>query len=131
MVIVRLWPGSIRNRSTDIVYRSGYRALSRYGVGAFIGHRRRRRFIWRRLRRHGIIVVVIINRDKHREIAQKGGKAAHVKGTAHEWTSEQAPEAGRKGGTRQPSAHERTRDRTDTSWRCRTCVDDRTDSEAL
>jgi general stress protein YciG len=35
---------------------------------------------------------------KQREIASKGGKAAHVKGTAHEWTSEEAREAGRKGG---------------------------------
>jgi general stress protein YciG len=35
---------------------------------------------------------------KQREIASKGGKAAHEKGTAHEWTSEEAREAGRKGG---------------------------------
>jgi len=35
---------------------------------------------------------------KQREIASKGGKAAHQKGTAHEWTSEEAREAGRKGG---------------------------------
>jgi general stress protein YciG len=33
-----------------------------------------------------------------REIASKGGKAAHRQGVAHEWTSEQAREAGRKGG---------------------------------
>ena len=39
-----------------------------------------------------------MDREKQREIASKGGKAAHVKGTAHEWTSEQAREAGRKGG---------------------------------
>jgi uncharacterized protein len=39
-----------------------------------------------------------MDRDKQRDIASKGGKAAHVKGTAHEWTSEQAREAGRKGG---------------------------------
>ena len=39
-----------------------------------------------------------MNRDKQREIASKGGKAAHQKGTAHEWTSEEAREAGRKGG---------------------------------
>lgn len=31
-------------------------------------------------------------------IASKGGKAAHVKGTAHEWSSEEARAAGRKGG---------------------------------
>lgn len=36
--------------------------------------------------------------NQQREIASRGGKAAHVKGTAHEWTSEQAREAGRKGG---------------------------------
>ncbi len=37
-------------------------------------------------------------KDKQREIARKGGKAAHAKGTAHEWTSAEAREAGRKGG---------------------------------
>ena len=36
--------------------------------------------------------------DKQREIASKGGKAAHVKGTAHEWSTEEARMAGRKGG---------------------------------
>lgn len=36
--------------------------------------------------------------NKQREIASKGGKAAHQKGTAHEFTSEEAREAGRKGG---------------------------------
>lgn len=35
---------------------------------------------------------------KQREIASKGGKAAHAKGTAHEWNSREAREAGRKGG---------------------------------
>ena len=39
-----------------------------------------------------------MERNKQREIASKGGKAAHQKGTAHEWTSEEAREAGRKGG---------------------------------
>jgi general stress protein YciG len=39
-----------------------------------------------------------MDRTKQREIATKGGKAAHQKGTAHEWTSEEAREAGRKGG---------------------------------
>jgi uncharacterized protein len=37
--------------------------------------------------------------NKQREIASKGGKAAHLKGTAHEFTPEEAREAGRKGGT--------------------------------
>ncbi len=39
-----------------------------------------------------------MDQTKQREIASKGGKAAHVKGTAHEWSSEEAREAGRKGG---------------------------------
>jgi general stress protein YciG len=41
---------------------------------------------------------------KQREIASKGGKAAHQKGTAHEFTSEEAAAAGRKGGR---AAHEK------------------------
>lgn len=36
--------------------------------------------------------------EKQRQIASKGGKAAHKKGTAHEWDAEEAREAGRKGG---------------------------------
>jgi general stress protein YciG len=36
--------------------------------------------------------------DRQREIARKGGKAAHEKGTAHQFTSDEAREAGRKGG---------------------------------
>lgn len=36
--------------------------------------------------------------EKQREIASKGGRAAHQKGTAHQWTSDEAREAGRKGG---------------------------------
>ena len=36
--------------------------------------------------------------EKQREIASKGGRAAHQNGTAHEWTSEEARSAGRKGG---------------------------------
>jgi hypothetical protein len=39
-----------------------------------------------------------MSREKQREIASKGGRAAHQKGTAHEWTSEEARVAGRKGG---------------------------------
>jgi len=39
-----------------------------------------------------------MSEDKQREIASKGGKAAHVKGTAHEWSSDEARMAGRKGG---------------------------------
>lgn len=33
-----------------------------------------------------------------KEIASKGGKAAHVAGTAHTFTTEEARQAGRKGG---------------------------------
>lgn len=36
--------------------------------------------------------------DRQREIASKGGRAAHAKGTAHEWSADEAREAGRKGG---------------------------------
>jgi general stress protein YciG len=35
---------------------------------------------------------------KQKEIASKGGKASHALGTGHEWNSETAREAGRKGG---------------------------------
>ncbi len=38
--------------------------------------------------------------QKQKEIARKGGRAAHVKGTAHEFTSEEARAAGKKGGER-------------------------------
>lgn len=36
--------------------------------------------------------------SKQREIASEGGRAAHESGHAHEFTSEEAREAGRKGG---------------------------------
>ena len=35
---------------------------------------------------------------KQRQIASKGGKAAHEKGTAHEFTRDEAQRAGKKGG---------------------------------
>lgn len=35
---------------------------------------------------------------RQREIASKGGKAAHASGHAHQFSSEEAREAGRKGG---------------------------------
>lgn len=37
--------------------------------------------------------------EKRRQIASKGGKAAHAQGRAHEFTSEEAIRAGRRGGT--------------------------------
>ena len=40
----------------------------------------------------------IMDLEKRRSIASKGGKAAHKKGSAHQFTSEEAREAGRKGG---------------------------------
>src|SRR6185503_9306401 len=52
-----------------------------------------------------------MDENKQREIASKGGHAAHEKGTAHEFTSEEAREAGRKGGHaahEQGTAHEFT-----------------------
>ena len=52
-----------------------------------------------------------MDRAKQREIASKGGKAAHQKGTAHEWTSEEAREAGRKGGM---ASHRRRKQMSDT-----------------
>ncbi len=36
--------------------------------------------------------------DRQREIASKGGRIAHLRGNAHEFTTEEAREAGRKGG---------------------------------
>jgi uncharacterized protein len=48
-----------------------------------------------------------MDKTKQREIASQGGRAAHVKGTAHEWSSEEAREAGRKGGL---SSHRKRRE---------------------
>ena len=48
-----------------------------------------------------------MDRARQREIASKGGKAAHQKGTAHEWTSDEARDAGRKGGL---ASHRRRRE---------------------
>ena len=53
-----------------------------------------------------------MDRAKQREIASKGGKAAHVKGSAHEWSSEEAREAGRKGGM---ASHRRKQQARETS----------------
>jgi general stress protein YciG len=51
--------------------------------------------------------------QKQREIASKGGKAAHERGTAHEFDASEAREAGRKGGKiahEKGTAHEFTSD---------------------
>ena len=39
-----------------------------------------------------------MDRGKQREIASKGGRAAHAQGRAHEFTADEARTAGRKGG---------------------------------
>ncbi len=39
-----------------------------------------------------------MDKAKQRMIASKGGRAAHAKGTAHKWTSDEARKAGQKGG---------------------------------
>lgn len=36
--------------------------------------------------------------ERRASVSSLGGKAAHAKGTAHKWTTEEAREAGRKGG---------------------------------
>jgi general stress protein YciG len=50
-----------------------------------------------------------MDREKVREIARHGGKAAHAAGTAHEFTSDEARAAGRKGGL---ATHARRRSKT-------------------
>ncbi len=37
-----------------------------------------------------------MDKDKQRRIAALGGRTAHIRGTAHEWTSEEARKAGKK-----------------------------------
>jgi uncharacterized protein len=39
-----------------------------------------------------------MDRERQRQIASEGGRAAHRQGVAHQWSSEEAREAGRKGG---------------------------------
>src|SRR4051812_16244660 len=48
-----------------------------------------------RPRRRGFAAM---DRDRVKEIASKGGKAAHAAGTAHQFSSDEARNAGRKGG---------------------------------
>lgn len=40
----------------------------------------------------------VMKPEARRRIAAMGGRAAHAKGTAHEWTSHEAQHAGKKGG---------------------------------
>ena len=46
-----------------------------------------------------------MDEDKQREIAASGGRAAHQKGTAHEFTPEEARLAGKKGGEARARRH--------------------------
>lgn len=49
--------------------------------------------------------------ERQRAIASQGGKAAHEQGAAHQWSKEEAADAGRKGG--QQSAFKRKASRDD------------------
>ena len=49
-------------------------------------------------RRRQVRGFAAMSEEKQRDISSLGGKACHQKGTAHKWNSEQAREAGRKGG---------------------------------
>ena len=68
-----------------------------------------------------------MDRAKQRDIASKGGKAAHQKGTAHEWTSEEARDAGRKGGI---ASHQRRREQTGGQVDDTAVAQDRTESSS-
>ena len=69
-----------------------------------------------------------MDRAKQREIASKGGKAAHQKGTALEWTSEEARDAGRKGGI---ASHRRRREQMGLGGSATETADDRNDSDTV
>lgn len=49
-----------------------------------------------------------MSEEKKKQIASKGGRAAHQQGTAHEWDSEEARAAGKKGGQSQGGRQEDT-----------------------
>jgi general stress protein YciG len=56
--------------------------------------------------RHSTRGFASMNSERQREIARKGGRAAHAKGTAHEFTTDEARAAGQKGGQRVSSNRE-------------------------
>ena len=60
--------------------------------------------------------------EKQREIASKGGRAAHEKGTAHEWNADEARNAGRKGGQVSRGGRGRLADSTDASLNVETVL---------
>jgi uncharacterized protein len=47
--------------------------------------------------------------EERRRIAQKGGRAAHAQGRAHEWNTDTAREAGKKGGAAMAAKREHDR----------------------
>ena len=57
----------------------------------------------------GFAVTAARDPEAHRELARQGGKASHAAGTAHEFTSDEAREAGRKGGRASVGAKARRR----------------------
>ncbi len=48
--------------------------------------------------------------ERQRDIARRGGQAAHIAGTAHEWTATTAAVAGRKGGLTSSADRDRMRE---------------------
>ncbi len=51
-----------------------------------------------------------MDQAKQREVSSKGGKAAHVSGRAHQFDSEEARAAGKKGGSASSRNRESNRD---------------------
>ena len=79
-----LWPVELARDSLYVADRVR-RTFDRWEVTVFEIRKARRGF-------------ASMSAEKQREIASKGGRAAHAKGTAHEWSAEEARRAGRKGG---------------------------------
>lgn len=50
--------------------------------------------------------------EKQREIAKMGGRTAHEKGVAHQWTSQEARDAGKKGGQARTKNYDSSHDRS-------------------
>ncbi len=44
--------------------------------------------------------------ERRREIASKGGRTSQARGTAHQWTPEEASTAGKKGSARYALRHQ-------------------------
>jgi general stress protein YciG len=55
-----------------------------------------------------------MDEQRQREIASQGGRAAHASGNAHEFTSEEARAAGRKGGEARANNARNAKDETNT-----------------